>query len=220
MDVDEHEEQSLTSPTRRARVLGGAVSLLFAGAVLWTIIGPNISPRSHAEHAVLPEEHKFAIDSVGVYYSYLDHQARYQTVRSRAMIPEELRGVVVIWHEQWGARPEAYQGAYVADLSELGPGMLATARLRSSGYVHAATHAADSGAAHGVLTHFLASEIANFSPQSTRHANARDALELMKEIEKRRIKTYEEIEAEIRAEARKRRELYEKKIKEEASRKQ
>lgn len=191
--------------------------LLFASALLWAIISPSLSQRQRARPTPLLKEHRFAVDSVGVYYSYLDHQARYQTVRSRAMIPEELRGVVVVWHEQWGARPEAYQGAYVADLSVLGPGMLATARLRSSGYVHAATHAADSGAAHGVLTHFLASEIANFSPQSTRHANARDALELMKEIEKRRVKTYEEIEAEIRAEARKRRELYEKKLKEEAS---
>ena len=172
-----------------ALVVFGAVSLVISS--LPDPPAPEAPTQAHIESPDAPIEQVVQVDESGLVYSWIDVKIGLQSARHLRHIPRAKLGAVQLWHEGWTRKhPDKI---YIANLLHAVPGEEVTATLHTRRYFHAAAHAGDIGEVHGMLTEFLASEIAAFSPDSDRQQASREAAKAFEGVEKVRPKSYDEV---------------------------
>lgn len=182
---------------RALRLSMALLCALVVAGVGWMAWDARGAASERQETMPHPEVVTFSLDDPELYFMWTDQQNRLQTVRSLDRVPEWSHYALEVWRPQWGPRPQGEGGYLVVpatrDEAEV------VARLRSRAQLWAASQAADAGEAHGRLTAFLASEVANRHPDSARSQALPKTRALFEEIEAARPLNEAELIAFIRA---------------------
>jgi|GEM_PF-6839765 len=178
------------SGLNKGAILILAMVVLGVGALVISSLSTPSPEEDFEKRLDAPNVHTVTLDTSGLIYSWLDVKKGMRSARQLRHVPRAKLGAVQLWHEQWPAPPD--DRIYIADLLHAVPGEEVTATLRSRRYLHAATHAGDIGEVHGMLTEFLASEIAAFDPESDRQQASRAAAKTFEKVEAVRPISYDE----------------------------
>jgi glutaredoxin len=175
-------------PQRRARLaLGLLCALLATGCER-----PGGASRA-AEGA--PEARSFRVDARGIYYHYRDESAGLRKALELERVPLSKRGATIVesihWDRSSSQRRALLESSvdsgttvYVADLLDATPGEKRRARRRTLGYIRAASLAGEWGELHGRLAEVRARRMADFHPDSPRQRSARQALQMLHDVER------------------------------------